>query len=112
MAGFELKKAVMAYLNEKQIPFTDFGAFDASPCDYPVYAKAVCRAILTGGADRGILICGTGNGIAMAANRHAGIRAALCHDTFTAKAAREHNDANVLALGARVIAHWISSGFF
>jgi ribose 5-phosphate isomerase B len=102
-AGFALKKAVLGYLTENSLSYKDFGAYDDTPADYPVFAKQVCQAILAGECERGILICGTGNGIAMAANRHKGIRAAICHDPFSAEAARSHNDANIIALGARVI---------
>ena len=82
--------------------YKDFGAYTEESCDYPDIAKAVCRAILAGECERGILICGTGIGISISANRFKGIRAALCGDCFSAKATREHNDSNVLALGARV----------
>jgi len=102
-AGYEMKKSIMSFLTEKGFGFKDFGAFDNAPTDYPVFAQNVCRAILAGECDRGILICGTGNGISMAANRFRGIRAALCHDVFSAKSARDHNDANIISLGARVI---------
>ena len=102
-AGFALKQIVVKYLKEKGLGYKDFGAYDESPTDYPTFAQSVSRAILDGECTRGILICGTGNGISMAANRFKGIRAAICHDVFSAKAAREHNDANIISLGARVI---------
>jgi ribose 5-phosphate isomerase B len=102
-AGFGLKKEIMAYIEKSGLAYKDFGAFNDSPSDYPLYARFVCDAILRGECERGILVCGTGNGIAMAANRNAGIRAAICHDVFSAKAARSHNDANIIALGARVV---------
>ena len=82
---------------------TDVGCFDGSSCDYPIYSAKVCEAIKNGEAELGILICGTGIGMSMAANKEPGIRAALCHDVFSAKATREHNDANVLCMGARVV---------
>lgn len=75
------------------------GVWMSLPCDYPVYAKAVAKAIVDGECDKGILICGTGIGISIAANKVKGIRAAVCHDTFSAQATREHNDANILAMG-------------
>lgn len=102
-AGFELKQEVIQYLEEHQIEYQDYGCYDETVCDYPVYAKAVAAAITSGDCDKGILICGTGIGISIAANKVKGIRAALCHDTFSAQATREHNDANILAMGARVI---------
>lgn len=101
--GFELKKEVLAHLKARGIEFEDLGCPDASSCDYPVYAKKVTGQIQSGAADLGILICGTGIGMSMAANKEPGIRAALCHDVFSAKATREHNDANVLCMGARVV---------
>lgn len=102
-AGFGLKQEVIQYLEEKNIEYQDYGCYDETVCDYPVYAKAVAGAITAGDCDKGILICGTGIGISIAANKVKGIRAALCHDTFSAQATREHNDANILAMGARVI---------
>lgn len=102
-AGYGLKQEVMKYLEGNGIAYKDYGCYNEEPCDYPVYAKAVAKAIVDGECDRGILICGTGIGISIAANKVRGIRAALCHDTFSAQATREHNDANVLAMGARVI---------
>lgn len=102
-AGYELKKAVVKYLEEKNIPYKDFGCGDVSTSDYPEYAKAVGRAIQKKECDKGILICGTGIGISITANKMRGIRAALCHDCFSAEACRQHNNANVLAMGARVI---------
>ncbi len=101
--GFALKREVMDHLTKKGLDFKDCGTYDDKPCDYPVYAKKVADAIISGECGKGILICGTGIGISIAANKIKGIRAALCHDAFSAQAAREHNDANVLAMGARVI---------
>ncbi len=101
--GFALKQQVMLYMNEKKIEYTDFGCYDEKSVDYPKYADTVAEKILSGEYDKGILICGTGIGISIAANRHKGIRAALCSDVFSAKATRQHNNANVLALGGRVI---------
>lgn len=102
-AGYGLKQEVMKYLEQEGLEYKDYGCFDESPCDYPVYAKKVAHAIADGECERGILICGTGIGISIAANKVRGIRAAVCHDTFSAQATREHNDANILAMGARVI---------
>lgn len=101
--GYELKQEIIEHLEERGIEYKDYGSFDAESCDYPVYAKKVAGAIKQGECDKGILICGTGIGISMAANKIKGIRAALCHDVFSAKATREHNDANILAMGARVV---------
>ncbi len=101
--GYEMKKAIMEYLDARGIEYKDFGCGDVTSSNYPDYAKAVGRAIQTKECDKGILICGTGIGISIAANKMKGIRAALCHDCFSAEATRLHNDANVLAMGARVI---------
>lgn len=103
-AGFALKQKLMAHLKERGIEYRDYGTYTEESCDYPDFAEAVSQAIISGEADRGLLICGTGIGISIAANRHREIRAALCGDCFSAEATREHNDANVLALGARVTA--------
>ena len=102
-AGYGLKQEVIEYLKDKGLEYKDYGCFDEQPCDYPIYAKKVAHAVADGECDRGILICGTGIGISIAANKVKGIRAAVCHDVFSAKATREHNDANILAMGARVI---------
>ena len=101
--GFALKQEIMAHLRERGLEFKDFGTFTEKSCDYPVYAKAVAKAVAGGECERGILICGTGIGVSITANKQRGIRCALCGDCFSAKATREHNDANVLALGARVV---------
>lgn len=101
--GFELKQELIAMLNDKNIEFIDFGCYSKESVDYPVYAKLVCEAILRNECDKGILICGTGIGISIAANKIKGIRAALCSDCYTAGVTREHNDTNVLCLGGRVI---------
>lgn len=102
-AGYALKKDITAWLNEKNIPYMDFGCMDGERYDYPKAAAEVCDKIVSGSADKGILICGTGIGISMAANKINGIRAALCTDTYMAKYTRLHNDANVLCMGGRVI---------
>ena len=101
--GYGLKQEVIRYLEKNQIAYKDFGCYSEESCDYPVFAKKVASAIVNGECVKGILICGTGIGISIAANKVKGIRAALCHDTFSAQATREHNDANILAMGARVV---------
>lgn len=101
--GLPLMKEVIAYLEKEGIPYQNFGTYTADSVDYPAYGKAVAHAVVDGACTRGILICGTGIGISIAANKVPGARAALCHDVFSAKATREHNDANILAMGARVI---------
>jgi len=101
--GYILKKAVISFLEESSIEFKDFGTFSTEPVDYPDIALVVAEAVSSGAYERGILCCGTGIGVAIAANKVPGIRAGLCHDTFSARAAREHNDANILTLGERVI---------
>lgn len=101
--GFELKQEIIKHLNERGLEFKDFGSYDTKSVDYPEYAKKVCKAINDGECDRGILVCGTGIGISITANKIKGIRAALCTDCFMAEATRLHNDANVLALGGRVV---------
>lgn len=101
--GYALKQTILQYLDEQKIPYTDLGSFSEESCDYPIYAKKVVAEILEKKAEQGILICGTGLGMSMTANRYPGIRAAVCTDTFMAKATREHNDANILCLGGRVI---------
>ncbi len=101
--GLKLKAEIMDYLTKNSIDFKDFGTYTEESCNYPVYAKAVAEAVVSGECDRGILICGTGIGISMAANKIKGVRCALCHDCFSAEMTRLHNNANILALGERVI---------
>lgn len=101
--GFELKQEIIKHLNDRGTEFKDYGSYDNASVDYPEYAKKVCKAINDGECEKGILICGTGIGISMTANKIKGIRAALCTDCFMAEATRLHNDANVLALGGRVV---------
>ena len=101
--GYELKQEIIKYLEEKGIPYKDFGCDSTKSVDYPIYARKVGRAIQNGECDKVILICGTGIGISIAANKMKGIRAALCTDCFSAEATRLHNDANILALGGRVV---------
>ncbi len=100
--GFELKGHIIEHLKEKGIEVKDFGTYSEDSVDYPDCAKPVCEAVLAGECERGILICGTGIGISMAANKFDGIRAALCSDVFSAKMAKEHNNANIICLGGRV----------
>jgi ribose 5-phosphate isomerase B len=102
-AGFSLKRSLKDYFEKQSIPVIDVGCASAESCDYPVYAQDMCQRITRGDASRGILICGTGVGMSMAANRHPGIRAALCTTEFHARMSRLHNDSNVLVLGGRVI---------
>lgn len=101
--GFQLKQAVIKHLEERGLKYQDFGCYDEKSCDYPAYAQKVTKAIVEGECEKGILICGTGIGISISANKQKGIRAALCSDCFSAEATRLHNDANVLAMGARVL---------
>ena len=101
--GYELMQEVKAHLDSRGEEYMDFGCHSTEAVDYPIYARKVAKAILEGECERGILICGTGIGISIAANKIPGIRAALCTDCFSAQATREHNDANILALGGRVV---------
>ena len=101
--GYELKKEIIAYLEKEGLEYKDFGCDSTAAVDYPVYAKLVAKAIQSGECEKGILICGTGIGISITANKFKGIRAALCTDCFCAEATRLHNDANILALGGRVV---------
>ena len=101
--GFALKQEIMAHLDERGLAYKDYGTYSEASCDYPVYGKAVAHAVADGECERGIIICGTGIGISISANKVPGIRAALCGDCFSAEATRSHNDANILALGARVV---------
>ena len=102
-AALDLKKKVIAHLEDLGYATVDVGTHTTESCAYPEYASAACQKIQGGEADLGILICGTGIGMGMAANKHRGIRAAICSDTFSASATRLHNDANVLCFGARVV---------
>ena len=101
--GFELKQEIIKHLTKKGIGLEDFGCFSEASCDYTDYGKAVAEAVASGKYEKGILICGTGIGISITANKIKGIRCALCSDCFSAEATREHNDANILALGGRVV---------
>lgn len=119
-AGLALKQEIKDLLEELGFSYQDFGCYDQSPVDYPDIGKKVAQAVARGEYDRGILICSTGIGMSIVANKVRGVRAALCHDTFSARNSREHNDANILCLGERVIgrglareiAHvWLSTEF-
>ena len=102
-AGFTLKKIVISHLQERGFEVLDVGTHSTDSCDYPQIAHELCKNIQNGTTELGILICGTGVGMSMCANKYDGIRAALCGDTYSAKMTRQHNDANVLCMGARVI---------
>ena len=102
-AGYDLKSTLAEQLANLGHEVLDLGTHSPDSVDYPDFAEAMAAAIAEGRAERGVLVCGTGIGVSMAANRHSMLRAALCHDETSARLAREHNDANVLALGARMI---------
>lgn len=101
--GFELKTAIIRHFKDKGIPHEDLGTFDTKSVDYPDIAIPCAEAVARGDYSKGIIICGTGIGVCIAANKVKGIRAALCHDTFSARMTRLHNDSNILTLGGRVI---------
>ncbi len=101
--GYRLKESIKAYLDEKNIAYIDYGVNDEESVDYPDYGEKVARAVVAKEVDRGIVVCGTGIGISIAANKVKGARCALCSNEFEARMARAHNDANLLALGGRVI---------
>lgn len=102
-AALDLKGEIIKYLEANGVEYVDYGTYTQDSCNYPDYAEKVCTAVYNGVQDMGILVCGTGIGMSMAANKCKGIRAALCSDTFSAKFTRLHNDANVLCMGARVL---------
>ncbi len=101
--GFELKNAICRHLEQRGLEYKDYGTYSNESCDYPEYGRVVAKAVAAGECDTGIIVCGTGIGISITANKIPGIRAALCGDCFSAEATRLHNDANILALGARVV---------
>jgi len=101
--GLDLKETVISVLKELNLEYEDLGAYDRGSCDYPDFAEKVAGAINSGACQQGILICGTGIGMSIAANKIPGIRAALCNEVFSAKMARAHNNANIMCLGARVV---------
>jgi len=108
-AGVDLKNWTVEYLREKGYEVEDLGPYTTDRVDYPDYANKVCEAVLADEGSQGILICGSGIGMSMAANRHKGIRAALCHDAYTATVARGHNDANVLCYGERIVGKGVAA---
>ncbi|MFH1146380.1 MAG: ribose 5-phosphate isomerase B [Pseudomonadota bacterium] len=119
-AGYVLKESIKSLLIDMKIACLDVGTDSASPVDYPLYGMKVAQLIAGGECDRGILVCGSGIGMSIAANRFPGIRAALCSDTYTARLSRQHNDSNILVLGARIIGQglaveivktWLETGF-
>lgn len=101
--GYELKQKVIAYLEQKGIPYEDMGCDSTESCDYPVFGRAAAQAVAEGRCEKGIVICTTGIGISISANKVAGVRCALCSDTLSAKMTRLHNDANMLAMGAGIV---------
>ena len=101
--GFALKEAIKKHLEARGLEYKDYGTYSSASCDYPVYGRAVAKAVAAGECELGILICGTGIGISITANKVPGVRAALCSDCFSAEATRQHNNANILELGARVL---------
>lgn len=118
--GFEYKEKIIEYLKSRNIPYFDMGTHTKEACDYPEIARAVAERVISGKSNRGILICGTGIGMSIAANKVRGIRAALCGDTYSARVSRAHNNANILCLGERVIGEhlaldivdiWLKTGF-
>ena len=102
-AGFALKEKLKKHLEEIGVEYRDYGTYSTESCDYPVYAKKACAAVIEGECEKAILVCGTGIGVSMAANKIKGIRAAVCSDTYSAKFTRLHNNANTLCMGARVL---------
>lgn len=107
--GFGLKQTLAAKLQDDGHEIVDLGCDSLDSVDYPDFADQVCKQVLAGGANLGILVCGTGIGMSMAANRHKGIRAAVCHNEYTARMSREHNDANILCLGDRVLGSGVAA---
>ncbi len=107
-AGLQLKLKVKAHLEARGFEVTDVGTHAPESCNYTVYADALCKTLTAGEADLGILVCGTGIGMSIAANKHKGIRAACCENTFSARMTRMHNDANVLCFGERVIGYGLA----
>lgn len=101
--GYDLKQVIIKYLEEKGLEYKDYGCYDKSSCDYPVFGKAVAEAVAEGECDKGIVVCTTGIGISMVANKVPGVRCALCSESLSAKMTRLHNNANVLALGGAMV---------
>ena len=118
--GFHYKESIIEYLKARNIEYYDVGTYTRESCDYPEIAKSVAKKVVSGEYNRGILVCGTGIGMSIAANKIKGIRAALCGDTYSARVSRAHNNANILCLGERVIGEhlaldivdiWLKTGF-
>ncbi len=118
--GFRYKEQIIEYLKSRNIPYFDVGTHTPEACDYPIIARKVAELVISGQANRGILVCGTGIGMSIAANKVKGIRAALCGDTYSARVSRAHNNSNILCLGERVIGEhlaldivdiWLKTGF-
>lgn len=101
--GYILKQSIMEYLDKQNIPYKDFGTYSTESCDYPIYAIKAAKAVQNGECKLGLLFCGTGVGISLAANKVNGIRCVCCSEPYSAAMARQHNDANMLAMGARVV---------
>ncbi len=101
--GYDLKMRIIKYLQQNNIEYKDFGCYSKESCDYPIFGKAVAKAVAAGECEKGIVVCTTGIGISIAANKVKGVRCALCGDTYSAKMTRLHNDANVLALGGEIV---------
>jgi ribose 5-phosphate isomerase B len=101
--GYELMQTVKKHLEERGLEYKDCGTYSTDSCDYPIFGKKAAEAVADGSCERGIVICSTGIGISIAANRYPSIRCGLCHDTMTARLTREHNDANMLAMGAKCV---------
>lgn len=101
--GYDLKQVIIKYFEEKGIEYKDYGCYDKSSCDYPVFGKAVAEAVASGVCEKGIVVCTTGIGISMVANKVPGVRCALCSESLSAKMTRLHNNANVLALGGAMV---------
>lgn len=101
--GFDLKQVIIKYFEEQGIAYKDYGCYDKNSCDYPVFGKAVAEAVAGGECEKGIVVCTTGIGISMVANKVPGVRCALCSESLSAKMTRLHNDANVLALGGAMV---------
>ena len=101
--GFALKQELMKHLEARGLEYKDYGTYSDASCDYPVYGKAVAHAVASGECERGIIICGTGIGISITANKVKGIRCALCSDSLSAEMTRRHNDANIIAMGAGIV---------
>ncbi len=108
-AGYMLKEKIKKHLEALKFEVCDYGTDSDESCDYPVFAKKACAAVVSGQCDRAILICGTGIGMSMVANKIKGIRAAVCTETFAAKYTRLHNDANVLCMGARILGEGVAT---